>query len=82
VGECPDWPIKMALAIYRQTFAFPREEMLGLTSQLRRATGSTRRDAFGSKNTGNPAKRDHYGCTVVTPTLVTETQEHTCITKL
>jgi len=42
---------ELTLAVYHKTRAFPKEEMYGLTSQLRRACASERRNIMGNPST-------------------------------
>ncbi len=47
--------VQMSIAIYRLTASFPREEMYGLTSQLRRAgvsVASNIAEGYGRNSTG------------------------------
>ncbi len=50
---------QLVLEVYRYSESFPKEEMFGLTSQLRRAITSVAANiAEGFKNVENPTKCD------------------------
>jgi four helix bundle protein len=59
--EVWQWAHRLALAVYRETLAFPSEEKFGLTAQMRRAAVSVPANiAEGFKRRGRPDKRHFY----------------------